>query len=211
VSSMVFGFSALCIAFGTARLTRRSRAGPCFQRASTRDRPCQPRQTPRANHDRGPVPLALLQFPAHVAAEHVSGVSGRAVADRPASLPGAGGPTETGVCSANGRDAWRIGVVLRLAEDTNINGHPVPPRYGGGPFEAVNRFLEEVKKAVRSIVGASGSQLFEDRSQHLLLPNSSFPLRPSVQKLGGFCQSRRTQFERSHPMQKRSSNRRKQR
>jgi hypothetical protein len=84
-----------------------------------------------------------------VAAEHVSGVSGRAVADRLASLPGAGGPAETGIYSANGRDAWRVSLVLRLAEDTNINGHPVLPRYGGGPFEAVNRFLEEDHEFVR--------------------------------------------------------------
>jgi cephalosporin hydroxylase len=36
-----------------------------------------------------------------------------------------------------------------VCEDTNINGHPVLPRYGRGPFEAVNRFLEEDHEFVR--------------------------------------------------------------
>ena len=36
-----------------------------------------------------------------------------------------------------------------VCEDTNINGHPVLPRFGRGPFEAVNRFLEEGHESVR--------------------------------------------------------------
>ena len=36
-----------------------------------------------------------------------------------------------------------------VCEDTNINGHTVLPRYGRGPFEAVNRFLEEDREFVR--------------------------------------------------------------
>jgi cephalosporin hydroxylase len=37
-----------------------------------------------------------------------------------------------------------------VAEDTNINGRPVLPRYGRGPFEAVNRFLEEDHEFARA-------------------------------------------------------------
>ena len=36
-----------------------------------------------------------------------------------------------------------------VAEDTNINGHPVLPRYGRGPLEGVNWFLEEDQEFVR--------------------------------------------------------------
>jgi len=36
-----------------------------------------------------------------------------------------------------------------VAEDTNINGHPVFKRYGPGPHEAVHRFLEEDQNFLR--------------------------------------------------------------
>ena len=46
------------------------------------------------------------------------------------------------------KDFVGIGGYL-VVEDTNINGHPVEPRWGAGPFEAVEEFLKSDQRFIR--------------------------------------------------------------
>jgi cephalosporin hydroxylase len=48
-----------------------------------------------------------------------------------------------------------------IVEDTNVNGHPVQPRFGPGPMEAVDEFLRE----------SDGFEIDEEREKFFLTFN----------------------------------------